>query len=102
MERHTSVEVAARQTETMDGMIVAKLKQLIVERRTDLWWYLPTYLPTYLPRPILLHNHFRIFHVILGSKLCTFTGTIIIRRRPHRRSRSIWQVRISISMPTFF
>ena len=47
MERHTSVEVAARQTETMDGMIVAKLKQLIVERRTDLWWYLPTYLPTY-------------------------------------------------------
>jgi diadenosine tetraphosphatase ApaH/serine/threonine PP2A family protein phosphatase len=39
LERVASVENAARQTQTMDEMIVAKLKQLIVERRTDLWWY---------------------------------------------------------------
>ncbi len=39
LERVASVETSARQAQTMDDMIVAKLKQLIVERRTDLWWY---------------------------------------------------------------
>ena len=39
LERQASVEVAQRQTETMDEMILQKLKELIVEKRTDLWWY---------------------------------------------------------------
>ena len=39
LTRVASVEDSARQAQTMDDMIVAKLKQLIVERRTDLWWY---------------------------------------------------------------
>ena len=39
LERQASVDVAKKQTSNMDDMIVAKLKQLIVQGRTDLWWF---------------------------------------------------------------